>query len=107
LREPTADPNAFPRHSHFAALWLGFMAFAVYGSLAPFDFEPLAPAVALARFREVLAAPLTIASRSDWAANVLLFMPIGFFGMPPALRIEPVHRPGSSAHSLWRVRASH
>ena len=53
-------------------------AFVVYGSFMPFDFRgPLTLHTALATLRESLAGPF---SRSDFAANILLFLPVGFFG---------------------------
>ena len=36
--------------------------------------------------------PVRVESRSDWAANILLFLPIGFFGMARPLRGPPPRR---------------
>jgi len=61
------------------ALWAaGFLAFAVYGSWVPFHYRPLPLAEALDQFAVVRSRPLRVESISDWAANVLLFVPIGF-----------------------------
>src|SRR5262249_9003817 len=62
----------------FALLTLGFLFFAVYGSLVPFHFRPLNWEETLARWHEVLAQPLGVESRIDFVSNVLLFIPLGF-----------------------------
>jgi glycopeptide antibiotics resistance protein len=66
---------------HYAGLAVLFLAFAVYGSLVPFHYHPLSFGEALARFRVVLAQPIGVQSRSDWVANILLFLPLGFLLM--------------------------
>lgn len=66
---------------HFAWLTLGFLALAVYGSLVPFAYQPFPLDDAVARFREVTAKPVRVESRSDWAANILLFLPLGFLAV--------------------------
>jgi len=61
-------------------LWLclGYFIFVVYGSLVPCEFRsvPLADA-----WRTFLSRELGIVSRSDFVANVLLFIPLTFFAM--------------------------
>nr|MBA3641930.1 VanZ family protein [Acidobacteriota bacterium] len=58
---------------------LAFVAFAIYGSLLPFEWRPLALESAWDQFRSVvLALPTRRISRSDVLANMLLFVPIGF-----------------------------
>jgi VanZ family protein len=53
-------------------------AFVVYGSLMPFHLEgPLSLDRAVTTLSHSLAGSF---SRSDFAANILLFLPIGFFG---------------------------
>jgi glycopeptide antibiotics resistance protein len=54
-------------------------AFAAYGSLVPLDLQPLTLQEALDRFARVRWVPLMYASKSDFVANVTLFVPIGFF----------------------------
>ena len=55
------------------------MAFAIYGSLLPFDWRPLPLESAWDQFRNLLlATPGRRISRSDVLANMLLFVPIGF-----------------------------
>lgn len=61
-----------------ALLWLGWVVFVVYGSLLPFDFHPMPLAQALAKFRHVPFYDLGVASRGDWVANGVLYLPVGF-----------------------------
>lgn len=79
--EPAHLALLFPRRRHYAAFFLGFLAFAVYGSLVPLDFHAHSFAEAWSRFRDIPYLHLSIASRSDWVANILLFMPIGYCGL--------------------------
>src|SRR5207247_2782309 len=58
-----------------------FVLLAIYGSWVPFHVVSVDLATAMRRFFEILSRPLTFRSRSDWASNVLLFVPIGFFAM--------------------------
>ncbi|MFZ5830300.1 MAG: VanZ family protein [Planctomycetota bacterium] len=69
----------FPRRGHLLIAALAFSAFAVYGSLVPLNFRPLSWEDTLARFREIPYLKLGVASRADWVANILLFVPLGFF----------------------------
>jgi VanZ family protein len=55
-----------------------FALVAIFGSFAPFAFAPLAPGEALGKFRAILQAPISAELRMDFAANVLLFVPLGF-----------------------------
>src|SRR5262245_7222032 len=54
------------------------VAFAIYGSLVPFDLHRLPFAVALRRFDLAMEGPLFVWSRSDLIANVLLMVPVAF-----------------------------
>lgn len=64
----------------YASAAAAFMAFAVWGSFFPFTFRSVDAGAALASFWAArLGGPLAW-SWSDVAANVLLFIPIGFFG---------------------------
>ncbi len=58
-----------------AVVWT---ALAVYGSLVPLHYSQLDFAQAIERFRQIPYLRLGIDSRSDWVANLLLFIPIGF-----------------------------
>ena len=62
----------------FALLTLGFLIFVVYGSLVPFHYEPLSWEETWTHWCEVRARPLGVDSRSDFATNVILFVPLGF-----------------------------
>jgi VanZ family protein len=75
----TSQPR--PAARDYAWLTAAFVAFVVYGSLVPLHYQPLSWGEARARWREVLSQPVRVESRSDWAANVLLFIPLGFLGM--------------------------
>jgi VanZ family protein len=55
--------------------------FTIYGSLVPFNYQPLPWDQAGARFREVCAVPVHVGSGSDWLANFLLAVPMGHFLM--------------------------
>jgi VanZ family protein len=63
----------------YAAAATLFIAFAVWGSLFPFNVEPVPWRDALASFWSPLAVPVSRWSVSDFVSNVLLFVPIGLF----------------------------
>src|SRR5918993_1966260 len=70
---------AFPTSRSYLALALAFIAFAIYGSLLPFEWQARTFESAWEQFRhDVLVFPARRISRSDVLANVLLFVPIGF-----------------------------
>jgi VanZ family protein len=76
---PTRD-SPFPTRRSWFGLAAAFFAFAIYGSLLPFDFQPVSVADAWDLFRHTVlttVSPRRI-SRSDFLANVLLFVPAGF-----------------------------
>lgn len=55
-----------------------YLLFVIYGSLVPLAYRPVPWAEALARFRDIPYLALGIASRADWVANILLFIPLAF-----------------------------
>lgn len=62
-------------------VWLvtfGYLFFLVYGSLLPFEFRPINPALAWAKFQSIPWLDLGVDKRADWMANLLLYMPLGF-----------------------------
>lgn len=59
-------------------LAVGYLVFAVYGSLVPLDYRPMPLDQAVDRFRGIRFLNLGIGSRADWVANLLLFVPLGF-----------------------------
>lgn len=66
------------RSRHYCWIALGFAIFALYGSLVPFHYEAKSFDVAVLQFQKALSKPVKVESRSDWLANILLFIPIGF-----------------------------
>ena len=68
------------RH-HYRILTIAFLLFVIYGSLVPLHFESVDFEVARAKFFKRMARGISFDMRSDWAANVLLFIPLGFFCM--------------------------
>lgn len=84
-----------------AQLWrwllLASVAFVVYGSLVPLNFQPMAWDEAVARLMDFAADDLSSGSRIDKASNVLLTVPVAFAAAQILL-------PGRStvAAFLWR-----
>jgi VanZ family protein len=76
-----AAGSPVPNRRHYAILALLFAAIAIYGSIVPLHLHRQTLAEAVERFRQVLAEPITLKSRSDWLANFLLQLPFGFFLM--------------------------
>ena len=103
--ESSAEPQlqAIPRgwRRYFFALLLGFVFLAVYGSLVPLRPTAMDWATAVARFQSILQQPVSLASRTDFATNVLLFLPIGFLATGLVLG----SRPGDWRRSLGIVLA--
>lgn len=58
-----------------------YTVFVIYGSLVPWHFNGLSINEALDRFQTIPYLELGMASRADWVANILLFIPLAFFGM--------------------------
>ena len=58
-------------------LWLAWVTFVIYGSLIPFDYQPLGFDVALESFRRIPYLKLGLESRADWVANGVLYLPVG------------------------------
>lgn len=64
---------------------LAYTAFPIYGSLVPFRLQHKALEAGWREFEAVLAGPLDIASRADFAANVLLALPLALLWMAAAV----------------------
>lgn len=62
-------------------LWpaLAWVLFVVYGSLVPLDFRPLPWDEAARAYAHMPWLELGVGSRADWVANILLYLPLGFF----------------------------
>jgi VanZ family protein len=52
--------------------------FCIYGSLVPLDYRPIPASEAWSRFENIRYLNLGIASRADWVANILLFIPLAY-----------------------------
>ena len=63
---------------YLLAAWFLYGAFVIYGSLVPLNFQPRPLAEAIDAFRNIRYLNLDIASRADWVANILLFVPLAF-----------------------------
>lgn len=70
-----------PTRRHFLILAIIWTAFVAYGSWVPFDYQSNTLSGALQRFRDLPPISIDIGTRADWAANVLLFIPLTFFWM--------------------------
>ena len=69
----------FPTRRTYFGLAILCMAFAVYGSLLPFDLKHVPLEIAWDQFRATMfGSPIRRLSRTDVLANVLLFVPVGF-----------------------------
>ena len=58
---------------------LAYAVFVVYGSLVPLDFHYRPLAAAWDAFLQTPYLHLDVGSRADWVANILLYIPLGFF----------------------------
>ena len=78
----SARPDGLPpRRWHFIVAAIGYLSLAVYGSLVPLTYQALDWNEALTRFAEIRYLNLGIESRSDWVANILLFVPLAWLTM--------------------------
>ena len=75
MREPIKTP---PRRGHLQLATVAFFMLAVYGSLVPLRYQPIAWDEAIQRFRNIPYLQLSVAGRADWVSNILLFIPLGF-----------------------------
>jgi len=77
---PRAPDDAPLQAGRLAIACLIYALFIVYGSLVPLDYQPRAWAEAWAAFQQIPYLRLGVASRADWVANILLYIPIAFLG---------------------------
>ena len=73
--------SAATGRSYFFFAWMLFVAFAAYGSWVPLNFRAIPWPEAADHFRDLLRQRPSLASRTDWAANFALAVPIGFCGL--------------------------
>lgn len=80
MHSPSEKNHDYPRASRAWLLWLalGYLTFVVYGSLVPLHFHGRPLAEAWLAFRDIRYLNLSIGSRADWVANILLFIPLAF-----------------------------
>ena len=93
---PHADPTATGGRA-YRWLFLAYLAFVLYGSIVPLQFQSVRLAEALQRFRHIRYFHLPVQSRSDLVANLVLFVPLTFLAMG-ALR--PVRRWAAAAAGI-------
>jgi VanZ family protein len=73
--------STWPGRRTYLLCALAAIAFIFYGSLVPFGFEPMSWSSAVAEFARARVQGFVIGSRTDLAANVLVFVPVGYFLM--------------------------
>ena len=64
---------------HWRLAALGYLGVVVYLTLLPFQFADLSVAEAWEAYRRLEFAAPTQRARQQWVANVLMFLPLGFF----------------------------
>lgn len=99
LTPPPSQPARWP--------WLAALAytlFPIYGSLVPFSWTGLAPEVAWERFALLLAGPLVLESRADFAVNILLALPLALLWQAAwvnGLRLRAPAAIAAAAAAVW------
>ncbi len=58
--------------------WLAYLAFVVYGSLVPLDFQPRPWDEAWRLFQQIRLLDVGTQGRADWIANGVLYLPLAF-----------------------------
>lgn len=76
-QRPDQTFHAAPRLGALPALL--YASFVVYGSLVPLAFRPRPLEAAFDAFLDIPYLHLGVASRADWIANILLYIPLAFF----------------------------
>jgi len=78
-RRPDPDEvNSLGARHFLLLLAFAYTAFVIYGSLVPLHFHQHSWEEAWAIFRDIHYLNLSIGSRADWVANILLFVPLAF-----------------------------
>lgn len=77
---------------HYWFLTIAFLLFVIYGSYVPLTTRSLSLADALDVYARRMSRGISFESRSDWVANVMLFVPLGFLaaGSISVDRFRPV-----------------
>ncbi len=79
---------------HVFWVFLGYVLFVVYGSLIPFEYRAHSFDEAVAKFADIPYLDLGVASRADWIANIVLYIPLSFLAclwLGGAGRIKVTH----------------
>ena len=71
-------PRGIRRRKSFAIAAGFYLLFVVYGSLVPLDFRPYPLDAAWRDFLGTGYLVLGVASRADWVANILLYIPLAY-----------------------------
>ena len=58
-----------------------YLLLVAYGSLVPFDYRAVPISEIWSRFLDMPYLRLGVASRADWVANILLYVPMGFLSV--------------------------
>lgn len=58
--------------------WLAYLAFVIYGSLVPLDYQPRPWDEAWQLFRHIRLLDVGAQGRADWIANGVLYLPLAF-----------------------------
>lgn len=78
---------------HFFPAALLYCLFVIYGSLVPLDYKPIPLDEAINQFTHIRFLSLGMASRADWVANILLYIPLAFLCLGSFSRLNhPVAR---------------
>ena len=87
---------------HYALLAAGAVAFTMYGSFVPFEFVSRPWSDVQVGFWHIARGGVDISSRSDFIANCMLGVPLGFC-LLGALRVDRPGRGFVAAVGVWLV----
>ena len=95
--------TASPGRRQLLGLALAWTLFAIYGSFVPLQYRRIPLADAIERFRNLPRPQYAAVSSSDWATNVMLFIPLTFtwMGALVADRRWPARTAAAIAPFLW------
>lgn len=92
------QPNRDHNHNRWLSAVLFYLLCVAYGSLLPFDFTFHPWAEAWQRFTDMPYLAISLQSRADWLANLLLYLPLGF--LASGLAVSPGNSSGLRVFSL-------
>jgi glycopeptide antibiotics resistance protein len=69
-----------PDRRYAFLIFLAYLAFVGYGSLVPFELRGYTLDQAIRQFAAIGYLELGAASRADWVANIVLYVPLAFLG---------------------------